>query len=377
MIFISTIVIALIDAAATANAITPGSAVPIRVEAYSISFTAQYLWIVPAAFLGSVIGVSQTEATIPRIIKQFQRDLGNSNRARNIDELNRTCFTEDKQSRIFLGGVYSWQPSNWQTEAELPTMSITHRGTRRQDRDLQRSAHERRMQLHTVAAHLIVTSGTLTGAIISGFVPPDGFNCRHIVLLSILALWLASAYLDVQLAKIPPMDRDRLFWSTFAKDAVMTSFTMVLVVLTQVGILNRCSCSSLFGRTGVMLPQMPEVAKVLRYRLGTLYTAVTIISVVFESVVVPLTVCWWYGDAVRVYVQCDDGTSNVAGLRRFVSQLQGFKRRLPKVFSKRPLSGKYEQFELRRVRESTEVGSSRGSEAAYACNDGEEQDRHG
>lgn len=51
-----------------------------------------------------------------------------------------------------------------------------------------------------------------------------------------------------------------------------------------------------------MFPQMPEVAKVLRYRLGTLYTPVTIIGVILESVVVPLTVCWWYGDAVRVYV---------------------------------------------------------------------------
>lgn len=320
----------------------------IRFEAYSIAFTAQYLWIVPAVFLGSIIGVSQTEATIPRIFNRFQTDLGNSPRAESIDQLNGACFTDDKQSRIFRGGVYSWQPWKWQREYEdVPTVSIANPDTRLEYRNHQRPARRCRTQLHTFSAHLIVISGTLTGAIISSFVPPDGFNCRHIVLLCIWAAWVLSACLDILLNTISPVRRKCLFWSTVAKDALLTSFTMGCVVSTQFGILNRCSCSSLFGRTGVMLPQIPEVASVLRYRLGTLYPAVTFCCVAIEVVVVPLFVWWWYGDALRVYVQCDDGTSNAPWVWIVVSRFQSFRRRLPNVFSKRPLSGGYEQLKLR------------------------------
>ncbi len=346
MLFISTFIIGLVRTAATANAIAPGSEIPIRAEAHTIAFTAQYLWIVPAVFLGSIIGVSQTEATIPRILKRLQTDLGDSPRAKKIAQLNGACFTDDKQSRVFWGGVYSWHPWKWQRKyEELPTISIAYLNKKLERRDHQRPARRRRIQLRTVAV-LIVISGTLAGAIVSGFVPPDGIGCRHIVLFCILAAWLLSAYLDVHLDRIPPIRRKCLFWLTFAKDAIVTSFTMACVVSTQMGILNRCSCSSLNGRTGIMLPQMPEVARILRYRLGTLYPAVTISCVAFELVVVPLFVWWWYGDALRVYVQCDDGTSNAAWFLIVVSKFQSSRRLLPKAFFKRPLSGEYEHVEL-------------------------------
>ena len=50
----------------------------IHVEAHSLEFSAQFFWILPAVFLGSVIGVSQTENAIPHILSHFRKDLNPS-----------------------------------------------------------------------------------------------------------------------------------------------------------------------------------------------------------------------------------------------------------------------------------------------------------
>ena len=47
----------------------------INIEVYSVALSALYFWIIPAVFLSSVIGVSQTENTIPRILQRFQPNL--------------------------------------------------------------------------------------------------------------------------------------------------------------------------------------------------------------------------------------------------------------------------------------------------------------
>ena len=48
------------------------STVYINVEAHSIAFSALYFWIIPAVILSSVIGVSQTKVSIPRILSSIQ-----------------------------------------------------------------------------------------------------------------------------------------------------------------------------------------------------------------------------------------------------------------------------------------------------------------
>ena len=150
--------------------------------------------------------------------------------------------------------------------------------------------------------YFIVVLGTSTGVIISALVPPDGIDCRHVAQLSILVLWLASAELDLLFNRLFPLinDRERLFCCTYVKDFITTGATMGCVIATQVGLFNRCVCYTQWGRTGLALPEMPDVATVLRARLSEVYPAVTFTSIGLELVVIPLAIWLWYGDAMRV-----------------------------------------------------------------------------
>lgn len=62
----------------------------------------------PTVFLGSIIGVSQTEAAIPRILKHFQADVERLESPTNVILSNH--YLDDSQKRIFQGGVYPLQP---------------------------------------------------------------------------------------------------------------------------------------------------------------------------------------------------------------------------------------------------------------------------
>ncbi len=84
-------------------------------------------------------------------------------------------------------------------------------------------------------------------------------------------IWLASAELDIHLNKIFHITNEnggRLFWCTYVKDFVATGTTMGCVIATQLGFFNRCLCYTQWGNTGRALPEMPDVATVLRARQG-------------------------------------------------------------------------------------------------------------
>jgi hypothetical protein len=68
---------ALAVAVSKTQAIIPNSSMYINVEAHSIAFSSLYFWIIPAVFLGAMIGVSQTENSIHDTLKHLQEDLRN------------------------------------------------------------------------------------------------------------------------------------------------------------------------------------------------------------------------------------------------------------------------------------------------------------
>ena len=71
---------------------------PINVEAHSIAFSALYFYVITAVFLSSMIGVSQTEWAIPRILS-------------DLEELAIVLPSRDNltECRLLHGGLYSWQ----------------------------------------------------------------------------------------------------------------------------------------------------------------------------------------------------------------------------------------------------------------------------
>lgn len=65
----------------------------------SMAFSLQSLWIIPAVFLGSMIGVSQTATAIPRILRRFQTDLERLSLPKGVNLPNDVLAND--QRRVF------------------------------------------------------------------------------------------------------------------------------------------------------------------------------------------------------------------------------------------------------------------------------------
>lgn len=311
LFFIGAVGIAIFRTAAAAGKSATSDTVFINVEAHSIAFSALYFWIIPAVFLSSIIGVSQTEAAIPRILRRFEVDLARIALPKNatlpeecVDDdglvlpknikLLNECLKDD-QKRIFHGGVYSWQPSK-PVEASQAGFLWGIRG---------------------LLPYSIVILGTMAGMLVSSLVPPEGFDCRNWAELLICIIWILSAQAGLWLKYLwsqNPNTRKTLFWATFIKDFLAMAATMGGIIVTQVGIFNRCACYTNWGQTGLALPQMPDVASVLLRRLNKDYPAITFLCIGIEIIVFPLLISIQYRHAFRVFVQRDDRQSNAPWL---------------------------------------------------------------
>jgi len=183
-------------------------------EAYSIAMSAPFLYVVPAVFLGAIIGVSQTETRVPRILNQFREGLSKKG-VKDEDVPPRIPFltprnplVEDKPNtleettatptpsphdpllqpasdpapaeetpvtlyqRIIAGGLYAWRPS---------VFSL-------------RSLHDT-WHLRLLASTFVFFS-VFVAVFISSRVPPEGFDCRSVAQTALLANWLLAFVLD-------------------------------------------------------------------------------------------------------------------------------------------------------------------------------------
>lgn len=322
--FIATIAIALGRTSSAAAAKETSSLIFINVEAHSIAFSALYYWILPIVIIGSIIGVSQTDAAIPRILRRFQADLDREPLTRGIElpDLPR----DQKAVRKFNGGIYSWLPAsktlfkaefnqgNSATAPLLDTSNVAFNYQRNHQR-LNLSLTQRIWEYFQTGffVNTILIISALTAIIISALVPPEGWSCRHIGQVAISSVWLLSAQLDQLFGLLIPRLRNNeatLLWTVGAKDLIATLLTMGGIVVTQVGIFNRCDCYTKNGRTGLQLPEMPEVAKVLVHRLDTAYPAISFAAIGIQLIIIPGYVLLRYRHAVRVYLQRDDHESN-------------------------------------------------------------------
>ena len=131
-LFIGAIAIATFRTAAAAK-VSPDT-LWINLEAHGIAYSSQYFWIIPAVFLGSVIGVSQTKDAIPRLLRRFQGDLDHLPLPERV-VLPNNCLDGD-QKRVFCK-YDSWlKPCNqsihcscnmcFQTKAALQLLSMFH-----------------------------------------------------------------------------------------------------------------------------------------------------------------------------------------------------------------------------------------------------------
>ena len=308
----------------------------INVEAHGIANSALYFWVIPAVFLSSVIGVSQTQAAIPRILRRLQKDLrplllpqqkGTKALKKSLDKLNESLGRDER--RKFYGGIYSWQPAKWQRRrsAQNSPYIVPKEWFACEPIHQEPPSAEHHENISTsgkwngfaLSASLTVIAGTITGMIISGFVPPDGPSCRHIGQLFTCMAWIVSAGLDTWFGYVVPLRFQTptlLFYLTLTKDVLVTIATVGWVIVVHLGYLNRCACYTMWGRVALTLPEMPQVADKLGHRISTLYPGVAFASISLELIVIPSIIGFRYLDALRVFIQRDDGVSNAGWLRK-------------------------------------------------------------
>ena len=274
----------------------------INVEAHSIAFSALYFWIIPTVIISSIIGVSQSEGAIPRTLRRFKTDLDRAFPTKNVALLNE-CL-DNRHKRVFYGGLYSWQPSKGLSSSKSPYVPLN--GGKVVNR-------AKRVVQSGFLPYALLISGTLTGVIVSCLVPPDGWDCRNIGEVLITLAWVLSALFDTIFGYLVPYTDKRrtlIFRVIGVKDLIATLATMLGIVATQIGVFNRCSCYTLWGKTGLALPEMPEVQNLLIHRMQKVYPAVTFTCIGLQLIIVPLYLCIRYRHAVRVFLQRDDGNSN-------------------------------------------------------------------
>ncbi|KAL2038772.1 hypothetical protein N7G274_008530 [Stereocaulon virgatum] len=340
-LFIGAIAIATARTAAAAK--VSSDTLWINIEAHGIAFSAQYFWILPAVFLGSVIGASQTKDAIPRILRRFQIDLDHLRRPKRV-VLPNNCLDGD-QKRVFHGGIYSWQPTRWHSSASNLSMTggpgapitpssqstapVYHPASQNGVEGIHDLEHGSRCERRylTLAAYLMVTMGTMTGMVISAFVPPDGWDCRHNGEILILLVWILSAISDIPLSYLLPKHQTWLFCLTFAKDLIAAIATLGGIIVTMFGIFHQCDCYTLWGKTGLALPQMPDVADKLRNRIYNLYPGLAFGCIGIELLFVPLAICFRYCHAIRVFVQRDNGESNAPWLWKLYHKYHNLRQR--------------------------------------------------
>jgi hypothetical protein len=245
-----------------------------------------------------------------------------------MDPLKENLTTELRERS---GGIYSWQPEE-STTAIVNTI-------RRTDPywDIHRrspfATFRQRVAWNIIRCItlkpgsevfpvVIFTYGSLTAILISYLIPPVGFDCRHVGELLISFTWIVSACLN-NLPIFPNIHsvnenkavraRRRRFLFILWKDTLVTALTMGGIVVTQLGIFNRCACYTLWGKAGLALPENNSVSRTLFWRIDTSYPAIAFACVGFQLVVVPCLLLRQYGLAFRVFLQRDDEKSNLPG----------------------------------------------------------------
>jgi hypothetical protein len=159
LFFIGGWVISLIKAASS----EPNPTNWVNVEAQSIAISALYLWVTSTVVLASLIGASQTEDAVPRILHGCEYQLApfraSRDRRPSMDGRIETDWCKRSIERAMHGGTYSWRPMKWK---DSPGAQRGH------------------LLVHSCIATLFVGCSFLVSAILSYLVSPRGFSCRHI-----------------------------------------------------------------------------------------------------------------------------------------------------------------------------------------------------
>jgi hypothetical protein len=300
----------------------------INIEAHSIAFSALLLWIIPAVYFSSIIGVSQMDEEIPRKLEHFQKQL------KNLQAQSRLRSAESSQSLSTLAKF----PSDLSAiPEELRLDDYKNQDSNTAKREIARLKYPSWLETRAiyscqpallwenrlldgrplislctktacqVISWLLVTSSFAIAIGISYTVPPHGNICRPRWQIAALFAWVGSWVLDFAILRWRLKGYD--YWFLYVKDLIAGSFIVALILGVQGGILNRCSCYSDPKDGTIKNPLDPLVGQPLNNLFNHEWLGVTVAGIAIQ-VVVSAVISWWFIAAFRVYLQRNDGKSN-------------------------------------------------------------------
>lgn len=242
---------------------SPAAMINDGITPYYIAHAAVYFNILPAILLSAIVGVSQDRDSIPHILNQLRSD---TNEEQFVEGL-------DSGKRITSGGIYSWQPKKWE-----------HLTSNDEDECWRRWAI-------AILSWSSVLSGCLVGIGIAYSAPPTGFGCREIAFISTLMLWMFSFSFDIYAHR--SFKPKTCYILVFLKDITCSLAILVYNVYSHLGIFNRCSCWTKFGRGPLCFSLEPRISEELHEKMSHEWrTAIIILAVwqlLFVSVICGLS----------------------------------------------------------------------------------------
>ena len=185
-------------------------------------------WIVPSTLISNAIGTFTSRRTCYTILEEFVHDATGRTDAwavlqESAPSLRRHNTVHDCLDTLaWSGGIYTYRPSK-----TLPFSSGS--------RDLSQRP------LLLLAAMPVITSSVIASAII-WHTPPVGLSCRNILILSLTAAMLASAFFTHISAFF--LKGSRHWHVMLVKDFLIAIPSLVLIVLACAGRFNSCWCWS-------------------------------------------------------------------------------------------------------------------------------------
>jgi hypothetical protein len=278
---------------------------PWHIDLHCLAFSLTLTWVVPAVLLSAVVGVPQSQFSSKRILCQFEALHGWRT---NVNEILSEVLEEPKwTSQLENGGIPSWRFDRWSWTCQSQSVA--------------RQATTKHTWARDLVALLVVAIGSTGAALLSNFVPPDGFNCRAKCEVVILSLYISSYMIGVLLARCH-IKTKILFWISMVKNILFTFSMAAVILISQMGILNRIDCYVCENGTALCLPD--QTKDIVSLRMHNIYPEI-IFGIFTSQLFVWVILALFYIDSLAVFLQQDDGRNNLT------TRMVGFKLALLRI----------------------------------------------
>lgn len=263
---------------------------PQHIDIWSISSSLCMVHIIPNVLFASIISVQQSHYTARRILQEFEQRInredaeggGAQPRHRKIGKGDQ--WEQDEQ--INNGVIPNWRP-NRQHALELdPVLTYPP-------------------WVLDVVSFLIVITPSAGAMWLASMVPPEGFNCRTVVKLIMMSLYVVKYAAQLLVNRLSARSTTTKMFITAAMDIMTTILFAFVIFSTQSGILNRPGCYRQCKDNGECGIYPASVTwNTVQKGLYGLYSGILFGFLSMQLVFCALIV-WVFWDARKVYLQDD------------------------------------------------------------------------